>query len=420
MLPPTSIEDLLMATGIPITTHTEKSISAIIQSKLPYFPTKRAEVTLNYNSKISESEILKPIFNEYIDLSNRKIKKQLYLNSLIFSDNLFALHSLINQGIKVDLIYLDPPYNTGFDFYSKDENHAYRDNYDLSEYVEFMRIRLILLREILSDFGSIYIHIGHQMLPYLKVIMDEIFGIKNCRNIITRKKCSSKNYTKNQFPNLNDFILFYSKTDKFIWNPQGSKPTEDWIKKEYPKSDEKGQFKLVPIHAPGIRNGETGKEWRGLLPPKGKHWQYTPDKLDELDRQGDIVWSKTGNPRRKVYLTDDKLIPLSDYWDCFRDAHHQSIKTTGYPTEKNLAMLEMIVKSSSNSDSVVLDPFCGSGTTLEAATKQGRKFIGIDQSLNAIMHSYHRLNEVFSRFQLLCDKDVYLSFQSEIEQALFR
>lgn len=412
-----------MATGVIQSTDSEKSISAMLKSKQPYFIPRYENVSLNYVSKNLESEILKPIDNTYIVLNNsREETRKILNNDIVFSDNLFAIHSLINYNQKVDLIYLDPPYNTGFDFFSKDNNHAYSDSFDLSEYIEFMRIRLILLREVLSDNGSIYVHIGHQMLPYLKVVMDEIFGIGNCRNIITRKKCSSKNYTKNQFPNLNDFILFYSKNNNFIWNPQGTVPSEDWIKKEYPKIDDKGQYKLVPIHAPGIRNGETGKEWKGMLPPKGKHWQYTPEKLDEMDKNGEIYWSKTGNPRRKVYLTPDKKIPLGDYWHDFRDAHHQSIKITGYPTEKNLSMLEMIVRSSSNSDSVVLDPFCGSGTTLIAAKNEQRKFIGIDQSLNAIKHCIQRLevtqSNIFNQARLLCDKDVYEYFSIDIESIL--
>lgn len=303
-----------MATGVSQSSNSEKAISAMLNKRYPYLIPKREKVSLSYHSKIIESEILKPIYSEYVVFKETKeVIDKISLNDIVFSDNLFAIHSLINQGLKVDLIYLDPPYNTGFDFLSKDANHAYSDSFDLSEYIEFMRIRLILLREVLTDSGSIYVHIGHQMLPYLKVIMDEVFGIRNCRNIITRKKCSSKNYTRNQFPNLNDFILFYSKSNNFIWNPQGIDPSEEWIKKEYPKVDERGQYKLVPIHAPGVRNGETGKEWKGLLPPKGKHWQYTPEKLDELDRNGEIHWSKTGNPRRKVYLTKDKKIPLGDF-----------------------------------------------------------------------------------------------------------
>lgn len=131
--------------------------------------------------------------------------------------------------------------------------------------------------------------------------------------------------------------------------------------------------------------------WRGKSPPPGKHWQYAPSKLDALDADGHIHWSKTGNPRRKVYLTDDKLVPFTDQWDCFRDAHHQSIGITGYPTEKNIDMLRMIVGASSNPGDLVLDPFCGSGTTLAAADELGRRFIGFDESFVAVEASLNRL-----------------------------
>lgn len=236
-------------------------------------------------------------------------------------------------------------------------------------------------------------------------------------------------------------IFFYTKTSNYIWNPQGEKPSDEWIQKEYPKVDSKGQYKLVPIHAPGKRNGSTGTEWRGKMPPEGKHWQYTPDKLDALDEAGEIHWSKTGNPRRKVYLTNDKKLPYNDYWADFRDAHHQSVKITGYPTEKNLHMLKMIVASSSNPSSLVLDPFCGSGTTLQASAELGRQWIGMDQSFTAMKYSINRLTkgtkemgdyvlskqtsqlnlietEKLHSFRLLVDKDVYVEYQDQVDNLL--
>ena len=116
------------------------------------------------------------------------------------------------------------------------------------------------------------------------------------------------------------------------------------------------------------------------MPPKGKHWQYPPDKLEELDKAGDIHWSKNGNPRRKVYFSKEKKLGYTDYWDGFKDAYHQSIKITGYPTEKNFDMIKMIVGASSDPGDLILDPFCGSGTTLDAARTLGRDFIGMDCS----------------------------------------
>ena len=358
-------------------------------------PSNKDSFELKYPNKLSKEEILGDVDHEYSSvnyLGEVSPQASINANAFLLADNFYGLKKLIESHANtVSLIYLDPPYGTGKDFQSRALKHAYKDVFGTASWIEFMRRRLILMRELLSDNGSIYIHIGHQMLFHLKLVMDEVFGENNFRNMIVRKKCSSKNYTKNQYPNLNDYILFYSKTDSYIWNQPCVPATEEWINKEYTKKDEKGRFKLVPIHAPGVRNGETGKPWKGMNPPKGKHWQLTPDKLDELDAKGEIHWSKNGNPRRKVYLPPNKQRPLTDYWDQYRDAHHQSIKITGYPTEKNLDMLKMIISASSNEGDIVLDPFNGSGTTIHAANDLGRSWIGIDQSFTAAEATLKRL-----------------------------
>ena len=314
-------------------------------------------------------------------------------NAFVLADNLHALQSLVDSRSRVRLIYLDPPYGTGSEFQSRDQQHAYSDGPISEEFIESLRQRLILCRQSLADDGSIYVHIGHQLLGYVKVIMDELFGRENFRNVITRRKCSSKNFTRNSFPNLNDFVLFYTKSRNYVWNQPTIAPREEWIEREYPKTDSRGRYKLVPIHAPGARRGATGQPWRHLKPPPGKHWQYGPDVLEELDRNGEIHWSRNGNPRRKLYLGLDKRVPITDYWADFRDAHHQSIHITGYPTEKNLPMLRMIVEASSDAGDLVVDPFCGSGTTLIAAALTGRRWIGMDCSLQAAEATLRRLRE---------------------------
>ncbi|KZY42729.1 MULTISPECIES: site-specific DNA-methyltransferase [unclassified Oleiphilus] len=358
-------------------------------------PSNKDGFELNYPNKLSKDEIFSDVDHEYSSIDGKgKVSpiEDIDVNAFLLADNFYGLKKLLEcHSGKVSLIYLDPPYGTGKDFQSRALKHAYKDVFGTASWIEFMRRRLILMRELLTDDGSIYVHIGHQMLFHLKLVMDEVFGENNFRNMIVRKKCSSKNYTKNQYPNLNDYILFYSKTDTYIWNQPSVPATEEWINKEYTKKDEKGRYKLVPIHAPGVRNGETGKPWKGMNPPKGKHWQLTPAKLDALDANGEIHWSKNGNPRRKVYLPQNKQRPLTDYWDQYRDAHHQSIKITGYPTEKNLDMLKMVINASSNEGDIVLDPFNGSGTTIHAANELGRKWIGIDQSFTAAEATLKRL-----------------------------
>lgn len=382
----------------PINKSEQKSEDAITADSIknePFpLPGGGSQIKLQYENKVTEEQILSCIDHKFFEVTdaNQKSVDDIPANTLMLADNFFGLHKLLDcYREKVQLFYLDPPYGTGGDFQSRDLLHAYKDSLGISTWVEFMRRRLILMRELLSSDGSIYVHIGHQNLFHLKVIMDEVFGPDNFRNLIVRRKCSSKNSTRNQYPNLNDYILFYSKSSKFKWNRPGVPASKEWIDKEYSKSDEKGRYKLVPIHAPGTRNGETGQEWRGMMPPPGKHWQLKPSKLEELDLKGEMYWSKNGNPRRKVYLPENKELPLTDYWDQYRDAHHQSIKITGYPTEKNFDMMKKIIEASSDEGDLVIDPFNGSGTTIHAAKDLNRKFIGIEQSFTGIETTLKRL-----------------------------
>lgn len=243
-----------------------------------------------------------------------------------------------------------------------------------------MKPRLALMHRLLSPSGSIYVHLDCNMLFHVKILMDSIFGERNFRGMITRKKCKSKNFTRTTYGNISDYILFYTKSESPVWN----RPYEDWdeekVLKEYPFVEEGTgrRHKRVPCHAPGTRNGATGEPWRGMMPPEGKHWQYTPEKLEEMDARGEIYWSSNGNPRRKVYLDQSKGKPVQDIWLDFLDVNNQNTCLTGYPTEKNLNMLKRIIEASSNPGDLVLDCFAGSGTTLIAADELGRQWIGAD------------------------------------------
>ena len=275
-----------MATGIP-------PKSKIKQKKIP--------VQVMYEGKEDALTVLSKPFGNY--------PEQVAINGggnnqFFFGDNLDAMLYMLDNGYRgtIKLVYIDPPFATTSTFVNRDQEHAYTDSLSGGEFVEFLRQRLILIHELLADDGSIYLHLDNKMAFTMKLIMDEVFGEANCRAFITRKKCSTKNYTKNTYGNISDYIMFYSKTEKYVWN----RPFEPWdydkMIVQYPYIDKQGRrYKKVPVHAPGVRNGETGKEWRGKMPPKGKHWQYTPDKLDELDAAGEIYWSPTGNPRRMVF-----------------------------------------------------------------------------------------------------------------------
>lgn len=310
-------------------------------------------------------------------------------NRLYFGDNLAVLQALLHEpSIRghVSLVYIDPPFSTKSVFESRSQKAAYEDMVQGAAFVEFLRKRLIILHELLSDRGSIYLHLDKNMAFPMKVIMDELFGASNFRNFITRKKCNPKNYTRKTYGNISDYILFYTKTDNYVWHRPLIAWDNDRAKREYIYTEPKTgrRFKKVPLHAPGVRNGETGKLWRGVPPPPGKHWQFPPRTLDQMDSRGDIHWSSTGNPRRKIYLDQSDGIPVQDIWLDFKDAHNQNIEITGYPTEKNPQLLEQVVNASSNEGDIVLDCFAGSGTTLTVASRLGRHWIGVDNSLEAI------------------------------------
>ena len=311
------------------------------------------------------------------------------IKRLYHGDNIDVLTALLDDEKvcgKVTLIYIDPPYNTGGAFETRDFKHAYDDRFTLESYLSFMRKRLELMHRLLSREGSIYVHLDSNMVFHVKVMMDEIFGIQNFKGMITRKKCKSKNFTRKTYGNISDYILFYSKTDETVWN----RPYEEWsdekVLKEYPFIEEGTgrRYKRVPIHAPGTRNGATGSPWRGMMPPEGKHWQFTPDKLDEMDARGEIYWSSNGNPRRKVYLDQSNGVPVQDIWLDYLDVNNQNTLITGYPTEKNIDMLKRIIETSSRPGDLVLDCFAGSGTTLVAAEQLGRQWIGVDIGDEAI------------------------------------
>ncbi len=313
---------------------------------------------------------------------------------IYFAENLAALAKIADEAQicgKVRLVYIDPPYATQTIFHSRKLVHAYEDVFETAEYIEFIRERVAFIHRILANDGSIYLHIDEKMVFHVKLVMDEIFGPENYRNCITRKKCNPKNYTRKTYGNVVDYILFYTKSDKYVWNRQVEEWTEGRAKEyHYVEQDTGRRFMKVPVHAPGVRNGETGKQWRGVMPPPGKHWQFPPAKLDELDARGEIFWSKNGNPRRKVYLDQSAGVGVQDIWTEFRDAHNQNIHITGYPTEKNIDLLKRIVAASSNPGDIVLDCFAGSGTTLVAADMLGRGWIGIDNSPEAIKTMLHR------------------------------
>ena len=310
-------------------------------------------------------------------------------NLLIFDDNLNAMQFLLQEKAyknALDLIYIDPPFATNNTFRmgstisaSLSANVAYDDKFSLEAYLEFLYYRFILMREMLSEKGSIYVHTDSKIGHYVKIVLDEIFGKERFINDITRIKCNPKNFAKKGYGNVKDSILFYSKGADFIWNEVSQKVSQSDLAKRFNKRDEKGAYTTIPLHAPGeTKNGESGQEWNGLKPPKGRHWRCALSELDSLQKEGLIEWSKNGNPRKKIYAKDYGYKKIQDIWE-FKDS-----QKVLYPTQKNTALLRQILLMSSNENSLVMDCFCGGGGFLQEASCLKRKFIGIDESAQAI------------------------------------
>ncbi len=325
-------------------------------------------------------------------------------NLLIKGDNLNAINFLINEKNlkgKIDLIYIDPPFATNGNFTitngrattisnSKKGKIAYSDKLIGNEFIEYLKARLILLRILLSDNGSIYLHIDYKIGHYVKVMMDEVFGIENFKNDITRIKCNPKNFKRTGYGNIKDLILFYSKSKKPIWNEPKEAYSEKDIIKLFPKKEKNGrQYTTVPIHAPGeTQNGNSSKAFKGILPPEGRHWRTNVETLEKWDKEDLLEWSSNGNPRKKIYIDEQEGKRIQDIWE-FKDPQYPT-----YPTEKNQSLLDIIIKTSSNKDSIVLDCFCGSGTSLKSAHSLNRKWIGIDKSDLAIEATKNKLKTI--------------------------
>jgi len=351
-----------------------------------------------YDNKKNERDIL----GGTVRAELRTISGKGARNKLVHGDNLSVLKTLLDHYAgKVDLIYIDPPFATNGHFKisadrastvssSKEDAIAYSDTLVGADFLEFLRERLIFLREFLSERGSIYLHIDYKIGHYVKLIMDEVFGRDMFRNDIARVKCNPKNFSRKAYGNIKDLILFYSKTAAPTWNDPRVPFSKEEEKRLFKKIDEAGRYyTTIPLHAPGeTMNGNTSKIWKGMKPPKGRHWRTDPAVLEEWDKGGLVEWSVNGIPRKKIFLDERGGKKMQDIWE-FKDPQYPQ-----YPTEKSLDLLKFIIEASSNEGNLVLDCFAGSGTTLAAAQSLNRNWVGIDQSEAAIQVTQKRLQEL--------------------------
>lgn len=343
------------------------------------------------------------------DTRGRQLKG--WTNKLIWGDNKLILSSLKNGPMREEierqgglkLIYIDPPFDVGADFsmdieigdetFTKKpsilEEIAYRDTWGkgADSFIAMIYERLILMRDLLAVDGSIYVHCDWRVSGHIRLVCDEIFGVNRFISEIAREKTNPKNYTKLGFGNNHDTIFFYSANQKCIWNKPFETRDKDEIEKDFPILDvvTGRRYKTAPLHAPGIRNGETGTSWRKLMPPSGNHWRYIHATLDQLDKEGRIEWSSTGNPRERIYADESEGVYIQDIWLSVKDPKDS------YPTAKSEVVLERIIKASSNEGDLIADFFCGSGTTAAVAEKLGRKWLATDLGKFAIHTTRKRL-----------------------------
>jgi hypothetical protein len=271
---------------------------------------------------------------------------------------------------------------------------------DLLAYLSMMAPRLVELRRVLKPTGSLYLHCDPTASHYLKLLLDAVFGAEHFRAEITWQRSAAHSDTKQgmkQPGRIHDVILFYSRSSDWTWNPIFTAYTREYIESHYRYVEEgtgrryrKGD---LTANKPG---GDTSYEWNGVRPYKGRYWAYSKEKMAGFEAEGRLVYTKTGMPEYKRYLDEMPGVPLQDIWTDIDPINSQAQERLGYPTQKPEALLERIIEASSNKGDVVLDPFCGCGTTIAAAQKLSRPWIGIDVTHLAISLIKVRLRDAYS------------------------
>jgi adenine-specific DNA-methyltransferase len=341
-----------------------------------------------------------------------QVDDSIWRNKLIWGDNKYVASSLLDElAGQVDLVYIDPPFATGQDFTTQIEigeerlikepslieEKLYRDTWGggIASYLQMIYDRLVLMRDLLGPKGSIYVHCDWRLCSALRLVMEEAGLI--FENQISWKRSAIAAGVKTQWRNSQDFILFFSRTGAHTFTPQFGKYTES-SDKHYSREDEKGIYRTVPLMASGRRSGPTGRPWKSIdVASRGKngmHWLKSPALLDELDKQGAINWNSNGIPELKYYRSEAAGVYVSDFWDDIPVINSMANEYVNYPTQKPEALLERIINASSNEGDLVVDLFCGSGTTMAVAERLKRRWIGCDVGRFAMQTSRKRLLDI--------------------------
>lgn len=321
------------------------------------------------------------------------------MNQLILGDCLEVMKKMDSES--VDLIYLDPPFfsNRNYEVIwgDKGEVRSFEDRWSggIEHYIAWLKERIAEMHRLLKPTGSIYLHCDWHANANIRVhILDKIFGENNFHGEIIWKRTTAHNTTSRKLGILTDTIFFYSKSNNYFFiQPQALLHNEEYSSKHYRHKDTNGRLyrtHLVERNAAlGIRPNLI-YEYKGYLPKWG--WMMEREKLEKLDELGKLVWNSKGTPQRKIYLDEVNKPVVGNLWDDIQNIQSSKEKI-GYPTQKPEALLERIIKMATNEGDIVFDPFVGGGTTVAVADKLGRKWIGIDQSVQAIKVSEYRLNK---------------------------
>lgn len=291
-------------------------------------------------------------------------------NKYLIGDNLEILESLLNSQIKFQLIYLDPPFNTGRDFFDFDDKFE-----DIKFYAfEFLKPRIEIMKKILREDGVIVVHIEPKVSHYVRLVLDDVFGIKNFQNEIVWKSGGNKKSTK-KLMRFHDSILVYSKSTKYKYNPQYLPYDDEYKKKNTVKKDKRGEYTTSAAHNSQpdvIQRPNLRYEWKGNF----KQWWWSHEKMVQLHEEDRLCYNEQGIPRVKKYLHEMEGIPVRDLWTDINQI--QGSEKLDYATQKPVELLERIVRMYTDENESVLDPFAGSGTTGRACLNLNRKFVMID------------------------------------------
>ena len=371
----------------------------------------RSEGELTATRSGARSSTHQPLLFD-LDARGRQLKG--WTNKLIWGDNKLVLSSLKNGPLRdeiereggLKLIYIDPPFDVGADFsmdieigddtFTKNpgilEEIAYRDTWGrgADSFLCMIYERLVLMSDLLSEEGCIYVNLDEKVVHGVKLIMDEIFGGTFQNDIVFRSTFAHAD--ANRYGSIHQTLLFYTRSNQYKHNTVYVPYEQEYIDKYYRYSDPDGRKWLsCSLTGAGASGGQF--EWRGVAPPKGRHWAQTANTLERLDKEDRIYWTANGIPRLKQYLDEMHGTPASDVW---WDKECQPLLTwtqesVGYPTQKPESLLERVIRASSNESDLVADFFCGSGTTAAVAEKLGRKWIVADLGKFAIHTTRKRM-----------------------------